>query len=145
MEVLVATAVLAIAIGPALDALIGGLGSDRVYAFEHQRSILLREKLDFVLSQEYDYLLGIAMEDQPSSTLSDTTDPASFRRTIGWQLFGEDVGLVGRLLVYVRPFDAAYNGLDESDPLGGEDDDLLWVRVEVEGTDFALESISGRE
>ena len=140
IEVLIAAALIAIAVLPAMDALYTGmLGSD-VYESTSAEHYAALAKMEEVLAEPQSLLLTAAAavgdENTPSSSYSDAA------------------GTPDRRLVFVALYDADDsdgdgNVLTVPDPKTDGDNDpytsyvgLLWVRVEVEGSVTFLESLS---
>ncbi len=121
LEVLVATVVLAIALVPAVEALrhgiLGAAVHERVVAQRHHASGLLEEVLA-----------------EPFSALAAAATPTAGTPTA----YSDPVGTPERRLVYLRLYDADD---DDNDPFSNPEPDLLWVRVEIEGTAVGLETL----
>lgn len=128
VEVLIATALIATALVPALDALHAGLETSRAYeerAVDHFR---VRGRLESVLAESFDTLEAQATAAGGPTTPTAASDPAGTPR---------------RLLVYTAGWDA--DELDgDGDRFTGADEGLLWVRVAVESGSPALEVLTTR-
>ncbi len=140
IEVMVAAALIAIALVPAVEALHTGiLGSDvqRTVVDDHYAALA---KMEEVLAERYSALVDVA------AITADPTTPNSY---------SDAAGTLNRRLIYVAPYDADNSDGDNNvytvpDPnLDGDSNlytgynELLWVRVEVEGSITALESLVG--
>lgn len=128
-EVLVATTLIAILLLPAIDALHSGIQGGHIHAEEAGYQLSLVGKMEEVLAQSFSDLEQEAVAaGGPSSLVAAYSDTA---------------GIPGRRLVYL----ARYDGDDadgDGDPYTGTDDGLLWVRVAIEGTPHALESLTSQ-
>jgi len=79
-----------------------------------------------VLAAPFIVLLNAALENVDPKIPTSLSDPA---------------GDPQRHLVYLAPYDI--DNLDgDGDPFTGGDNDLLWVRIEIENTALAMESIT---
>ncbi len=123
IEVLVAVVILAVALAPALDALVGGLtgsATHRDYTIAEQR---LRTRMEDVLAREFAALDAAAMAagNNPGATIAAYSDAA---------------GTSGRLLVTIYRYDGT--------AATATDKGLLWVKVWIEGSALALDTLRGR-
>jgi hypothetical protein len=125
-EVIIAALVLAMALIPALDALQVGLTGSSVqesYLVAHYR---LAGAMEDVLAQPFSALETEAL------AVGDPTVPTSY---------SDPVATPNRRLVFLSPYDPnnsdGDNNLFTSNVPG-----LLWVRVEIEGTPHAAESLT---
>ena len=142
LEVLVAIVVIALSLPPALQALRIGLASADVQA----QALSLNERataaLEGVLAEPFATLRAEAASAGARTTATSYSDPA---------------GTPGRVLVFLSYYDAldsdgdgnAFTILDpntdgDTDPWTGTAPHigLLWVRVQVEGTAVAFESLT---
>jgi hypothetical protein len=57
--------------------------------------------------------------------------------------YSDGAGAPDRRLVLLSRYDGD-NADGDDDPFTGKDAGLLWVRVEIEGTDHVLETLTGR-
>ena len=125
IEVLVAMLLLSISIVPMLEALTAGLQRGEV----HRSIVLLHRHLtsamEEVLAQPFDDL--VAAEAAAGGAPTSYSDPP-----------GAD-----RRLVFLSRYDGDNADADD-DPFTGTDDDLLWIRVEIESTPYAMEALSAR-
>lgn len=141
MEVLVATMLLAIMLVPAIQALgTGVLGSEVHTSMVEERYAVL-SRLEEVLAEPYSMLTAAA------DAAGNYKTPTSY---------SDADGTPNRRIVYLGLYDAAdadgdgnvYTVLDpnldgDSDPYTGYTGPL-WVRVEVEGSVTALETLTAR-
>lgn len=120
-----AAALIAIALVPATEALRGGLDAADVAHGERVRADRLRDRLETTLAAPYGTLAAAAAGPSTPSTLS---DPA---------------GSTDRILVYLAPYDGD-DADGDGDAMTGGDDGLLWVRVTIDGTALAFETVTAR-
>lgn len=127
IEILVATAILAISLMPAIEALYA---SSRL-SQENNRLVdgqfHLRSKLDTVLAENFSAL--------------DTEALALNSHTAVSTVYSDSLGDAGRRLVRLSHYDMD-NIDNDNDPFTGKDDSMLWISVELEdiGTLEALVS-----
>jgi Tfp pilus assembly protein PilE len=138
VEVLIASVLLMVVLVPAIEALhTGMLGNDVLQSTSSEHYAVLSE-MEEVLAEPYGSLLGAA------AAAGNETTPSSY---------SDAAGPPGRRLVYVALYDASdadgdnnfFTVLDadldgDNDPYTGYDD-LLWVRVEIDGSITYLESL----
>lgn len=128
LEVLVAVVLLGVGLAPALEALTSaGRSTDGQYALAATH-YGLQERMETLLAEPYAALLAEA------STPGSPTASAAYSDT---------GGTPNRRLVYIT----AYDGDDadgNGNPFDGTDDDILWVRIEVENAHHAVESLVTR-
>lgn len=124
VEVLVATVLLALALVPALEALQIGVLAGSVHESEATLHAHLVAKLEEVLAEPF---VDLELE-----ALAAAGNPTSY---------SDSTGSSDRRLVFL----AGYDGDDadgDGDPFTGPDPGLVWVRVEIEGTAHALETLA---
>ena len=123
VEVLVAMTLLAILLVPAVSALHAGLHGSTVHgdiARDHYR---LLSRMESVLAESFaDLEAAVAGPNVPSS-YSDAAGPAD------------------RIVVFIAGYDAD-DADGDGDPFTGPDSDILWIRVAVDGSVQALESLT---
>jgi hypothetical protein len=124
VEVLVAVVLVAVALVPALEALQTGILGASVHATLAVQQRHLTSKMEEVLAQPFGALAlaGAAAAGGPTSYSDAPSSP-------------------DRRLVYLDRWDGDNADLDD-DPLTGTDDDLLRVRVEIEASALALETLT---
>ena len=128
VEVLIATALISLALAPALDALIGGIQGAGIHVTMAEEHYHLLGGLEQVLAEPFDELDAEALA---------VGDPAVATA------YSDASGTPRRRLVFL----ARYDGDDadaDGDPFTGGDDGLLWVAVELEHTGRVLESLTSR-
>jgi hypothetical protein len=129
LEVLIATALIAVCLVPALEALsTGGKGHDlqAVHAEDHY---YLTAKLEEVLAQPFNSL------DEAASAAASPTVPSSYSDSVST---GD-----GRVLtrqVYLSRYDGD-NADGNNNVFDGIDEGLLWVRVEIEESGLSMERL----
>ena len=126
-EVLVATFILAISLVPAIEALQTGVQGSVFHAAKANQHYRLTGRLEEVLAQ-------------PFSELEQAADTAGGPGVIV-DSFSDASGTERRRLVYLARYDADNADADD-DPFTGTDHGLLWVRVQIEGTNDALETLT---
>ena len=127
VEVLVATVLVAICLVPALEALQTGIQGAAVHESDTVNKNRLSAKLEEVLAAPLSDLDAAAL------AAGDTTTPTSYSDT---------AGTTDRRLVYLSRFDGDNADADD-DPFTGVDEGLIWVRVAIENSAHALETLTG--
>ncbi len=132
VEVLIATVLIAVSLVPALDALQAGLKGSEVQAEYIEGHFYLTGKMETVLAEPFSVLAAAATPEgnpvNPSTYSDSLTTPQG--RTITRQVF-------------LRPYDGD-NADADNDPFTGTDPGLLWVQVAIDGTAYAIESLTGQ-
>ncbi len=126
VEVLVAVVILVVALVPAVDALQTGLlGAEvhEVHVVQHYRML---GKLEEVLAQPFGSLDTQALVAGSPSVATTYSDAG---------------GSEYRRLVFLSRYDGD-NADSDGDPFTGGDVGLLWVKVEIEGTAHAIETLT---
>ncbi|MDJ0911356.1 MAG: prepilin-type N-terminal cleavage/methylation domain-containing protein [Woeseiaceae bacterium] len=128
VEVLVTIVLLAIVLVPAMNALYTGVAGTEVHSNVATSHYRLTSRLEELLTEPFSDLSDAAVAaDGPASptTYSDAAGPAD------------------RLLVYLSLYDGDNADADD-DTFTGTDADLLWIRVEIEGSALAVETVKAR-
>lgn len=128
VEVLLAAIVISIALIPMLDAIrVASSGSEDL---ERRVSLHYRAtgQLETLLAEPFGSLAGAA------DTAGGPTVATSY---------SDMAGTADRRVVFLSPYDGD-NADGDGDPFTGTDPDLMWVRVEIEGTNIAAESLRAR-
>lgn len=131
-EVLVATALIALLLTPALEALDTGLNGGRTQQGLGEERQLLQAKLDDVLA------LPFATLDAAAQAAGGTTTATSLSDTVSLS----DGGSLTRQ-VYLSRYDGD-NADADGDPFTGTDTGLIWVRVTLDGTSLAAETLTAQ-
>jgi hypothetical protein len=129
IEVLVATALVVMALLPALDALRPGsaaAGAGEEFANDYYQ---LAAKLEAVLAEPFDDLDAAAVVAGSATTPTSYSDTYTY--SDGRQITRE---------VFVSRYDAD-NADGDGDPFTGIDRDLLWVSVQIPGFSLGIEAL----
>jgi len=128
VEVLVSMVLLGILLIPAMQAMQTGILG----------SVIHREltSTQFRLSSRLEELLA-----EPFSNLADAATAAGSSNVAS--TYSEAAGVPGRLLVYLAFYDGD-NADADNDPFTGGETDLVWMRVEAEGTIHTLQTVTSR-
>jgi prepilin-type N-terminal cleavage/methylation domain-containing protein len=125
VEVLVAMALLAVLLVPAMRSLQTGIVGADVHSDIAANHFRLTSRLEQLMAEPFVDLSDAAIAAGAPTTATSFSDAA---------------GPPGRLLVYLSLYDGD-NADADSDPFTGTDADLLWVRVDIEDTVHTLETI----
>ena len=125
VEVLVAIVLLALILIPAINALQTGVVGADVHADIASGHFRLTSRLEELLAEPFADLSDAAIAAGSPTTPSSYSEPA---------------GPAGRLLVYLSLYDGDNADADDN-PFTGTDPDLLWIRVDVEGTVHTLQTL----
>lgn len=125
VEVLVAMALLAVVLVPAMRALQTGIIGADVHSDIAANHFRLTSRLEELLAEPFVDLSDAAIAAGAPTTATSFSDAA---------------GPPGRLLVYLSLYDGD-NADADSDPFTGTDAGLLWIRVDIEDTVHTLETI----
>jgi len=124
LEVLVAVAVLAVLLAPAMEGLYTGLRSSEAYVVRAAEDQRLVDKMEEVLAQSFDTLAAAAEAAGSAAIPSDT--------------FSDPVTDPGRRVVFLSYYDGD-NQAFVTNPTG-----LIWVRVQMTGRSDDLRSLVAR-
>lgn len=128
VEVLIAAVLIALLLLPLMETMVGaeqGTSSQQEIAVQH---FLVTGRLEEVLAEPYAALESAAAAAGSEATPTSYSDPP---------------GTNNRRLIYLSLYDAD-NADADNDPFTGVDAGLVWVRVELEATALALESLSAQ-
>ena len=125
VEVLVAIALLAVVIVPAVSALHTSIVGANVNSDVTTVHFRLTSAVERLLAEPYATLESVAL------AAGDHQTPSSY---------SEAPGTPGRLLVYLAYYDAD-NADSDGLPFTGADPDFLWMRVESEGSVHGIETL----
>jgi prepilin-type N-terminal cleavage/methylation domain-containing protein len=128
VEVLVAIALLAIVIVPAVRALQTSIVGANVHSDVTGVHYQLTSRMEQLLAEPFANL------DAAVVAAGNPTTPSSY---------SEAPGTPGRLLVYLGFYDGD-NADGDGVPSTGTDPDLIWIRVESEGSPHGIETITAR-
>lgn len=126
IEVLIATVMIAVALVPAIEALHPAIQGAGIHESETGLHYHLSARLETLLAEPF---VGLDTEAQ---TLA---DPTALSAT-----YSDTAGSTNRRLVFLSRYDAD-NADSDNDPFTGIDEGLIWIRVEVENTSHALETL----
>lgn len=127
IEVLVATALVVVALVPAIDALHGGVNGSQVHQAETEKAQRLQSKMEEVLAQPFGMLYALTYT---------TTPPAELNKIDRPNPVLSDPEGSGRRLVFLY----RYDGTARTD----SDSGLLRVRVSYEAGGPSFETLRGR-
>lgn len=138
VEVLIAMAIIAVALVPALEALHTGMLGTQIYQSSTSQQYAVTARMEEMLAEQHGALVAAAKVAGNASTPSSYSDPAATpdRRLVYLGLYDAD-NLDGdnNLFTVLDP------NLDgDNDPYSGFTG-LVWVRVELEGSVVMYESL----
>jgi len=125
VEVLIATALIAISLVPMTNAVRDAIDGSAVHEDTAISQLHMLAKLEDVLAQAFSSLETAATEAGSASVPTSYSDPD-----------GSD----NRRLVYLSLYDGD-NADSDDDPFTGVDAGLMWIRTEIEGTLMSVESL----
>lgn len=125
VEVLVAIVLLSVVLVPAIRALQTGILGSGVHADVTASHLRLTSRVEELLAEPFGDLSDAAI------AAGAPTNPSSY---------SEPAGPPDRLLVYLALYDGD-NADGDNDPFTSGDPDLIWMRVDVDGTVHTLETI----
>ncbi len=128
VEVLVATVLIAITLVPALEALQGAIAGSEVHEELTTKQYYLQSKLEEVLAKSFGDLEAAAL--------------AAGSNTVATS-FSDVIGAANRRIVYLSKYDVD-NADSDNNYFTGVEDDLLWVRVEIENTSLSFETLTNK-
>ena len=137
VEVLVAMFILAIALVPAMQALQSGIQGAGIHQQTTQQHYALLARMEAMLAESYANLLTAA------ETAGNNSTPSSYSDT---------VGQTDRIVVYLSLYDADADPFTITDPNNDGDNNiytgdttgLLWLKVQLENSPYAFESLRQR-
>ena len=125
IEVLIAAALIAVSLVPMMDAVRTATVSTSLHEDAAVQNLHLIATLEDVLAEPFSSLEAAATVAGSETTLSSYSDLA---------------GSSNRRLVFLSLYDGD-NADTDNDPYTGTDQGLMWVRVEIEGTAQAIETL----
>ncbi|MCP4208939.1 MAG: type II secretion system protein [Shimia sp.] len=128
-ETLIATVLIALALVPALEALQPGIQGSGIHQNQTENHYLLTTRLEEVLAQPFTDLEDAAQSAGGPNTPTDYSDSVNTTggRTVNRQ-------------VYLSRYDGDNADADDA-PFTGTDDGLLWVRVAIDDSEQAIETV----
>ena len=127
MELLIATLLIVIMLVPALDAMQSGIQGSGIHTELAQNQYRMISKMEETLALPFAQLL------EQADLVADPTVliPAPF---------SDPAGTESRRLVFLARYDG--DNVDGNDnPFNGTDEGLLWVRITIENSPRALETV----
>jgi prepilin-type N-terminal cleavage/methylation domain-containing protein len=128
VEVLVSMVLLGILLVPAIQAIRTGVAGAGVHGDVTASHFRLTSRLEEVLAEAFVDLADAALAAGASTTASSYSDAA---------------GPPGRVLVYLSLYDGD-NADADNNPFTGTEDDLLWVRVDIEDSVHTMQTVIAR-
>jgi len=125
IEVLIAAALIAVSLVPMMDAVRTATIGAGIHEDAAVQNLHLIATLEDVLAEPFSSLAAAAAAAGSESTLTSYSDLA---------------GSNNRRLVFLSLYDGD-NADTDNDPFTGTDQGLMWVRVEIEGTAQAIETL----
>jgi hypothetical protein len=129
IEVLLATALIAITLVPAMEALTPALQGAAIHESQSAQQFHLAARLETLLAEPFASLDAEAVA---------INDPS-----VASTIYSDAAGDRNRRLVYLSRYDAD-NADADNDFFTGMDEGLVWLRVEIEGTTQAVESLTSQ-
>ena len=119
---------LAIVLIPAMNALRTGVVGTEVHGDVAASHYRLTSRIEELLVESFDDLSEAAI------AAGGPTNPTTY---------SDAAGPPDRLIVYLSPYDGDNADADD-DPFTGTDADLLWIRVEIDGSVLSLQTVRAR-
>ena len=126
VEVIVAVILMSLALIPALNAIRQSTAVSKGQQSLIANTYSVFSIMEYILAQPYESLYQAAI------AAGGATNPSSY---------SDPVATPGRRLVFLALYDGD-NADSDNQPLTGGDPGLLWVKVELEGEDMAMESLT---
>lgn len=127
MELLIATLLIAIMLVPALDAMQSGIQGSGIHTQLAQNQYRMISKMEETLALPFAELL------QQADLVADS-------KILIPPPYSDAAGTESRRLVFLARYDGD-DGDGDKDPFTGTDAGLLWVRVTIEDSPRALETV----
>jgi len=134
VEVLLGITLIAVCLTPALDALRVAVGGAAIHESTLVDRYALQAKMEEVLAEPFAALMVAATEAGSPTSPTSYSDTAPFTTTDGRQITRQ---------VYIWPYDGD-NTDSDNDPFTGTDPGLLYVKVQINGALFALETLTAQ-
>ena len=126
VEVLVSIVLILLVLVPALQALGPGIQGSNIHRTETDLYYRAEAMMADVLAKPFDEL------DTEALTVNDPTTPTTY---------SDSAGTTNRRLVFLSRYDGD-NTDGDGNPFTGTDEDLLWVKVEIEATNQSVEKLT---
>ena len=126
IEILIATVLVAVALVPAIEALHPAIQGSGIHETEVSLHYHLMGRLERVLAEPF-----VSLDAEAQALADPTTISATY---------SDAAASNNRRLVFLSRYDAD-NADSDNDPFTGIDEGLIWIRVEVENTSHALETL----
>ena len=127
IEVLVATAILAATLLPAVEALRAGTMGSEIHASQTELHFRISGRLEELLVEPFESL------DDEAQAIGDRNVPSA--------VYSDPAATLNRRLVYLSRYDGDDINPSDGDPFTDTDEGLLWIRVTIEGTPLSIERI----
>jgi hypothetical protein len=128
IEVLIAIALIMVTLIPAIEALGPAVQGSGLHESQTGRQYALRAKLENILAQSFSTL------DNEAQAIND--------HTIASTTFSDPATESERQLVFLSRYDGDNMDPADNDPFSDTDAGLLWIRIELEGTGYAIETLT---
>jgi len=129
IEILIATVLILISLLPMMDAMRGATVSTVAHEVAAVRHAHLRDKMEEVLAEPFSALETSAIDAELGGTSYDRESA-----------YSDPSGAADRRIVYLSYYDGD-NADGDDKPYTGVEPDLMWVRVEIEGTPMLVETL----
>ena len=128
VEVLVAAALLAVMLIPAINALQSGIVGAEVHSDVTVNHYRIKARLEELLAEPFADLSNAAIAAGGPAVATS---------------YSETAGLPNRIVVFLSFFDGD-NADGDGDPFTGTESDLMWIRVDIEGSVHSLQTVRAR-
>jgi len=132
VEVLLGIILIAVCLTPALDALRVGVSGAAIHESTLVDRYALQAKMEEVLAEPFVALTTAATEAGSPTSPTSYSDATPFATTDGRQITRQ---------VFIWPYDGD-NTDSDNNPFTGTDPGLLYVKVQINGELFALETLT---
>lgn len=128
IEVLIAIALIMVTLIPAIEALGPAVQGSGLHESQTSRQYALQAKLENILAQSFNKL------DDEAQAISD--------HTVASTTFSDPSSESERCLVFLSRYDGDNIEPADNDPFTDTDAGLLWVRIELDGTGYSIETLT---
>jgi type II secretory pathway pseudopilin PulG len=132
VEVLLAIVLIAVCLTPAMDALLVAVTGASVHETSLVDQYALQAKMEEVLAEPFAALTAAAIDAGAPTSPTSYSDTTPFVTTDGRQIIR---------LVYIWPYDGD-NADSDDNPFTDTDPGLLYVKVQINGSLFAIETLT---